>query len=476
MLMTRRALIVDRDAAPLGWLVPLLVAEGFEAVRLPEGASALAQALREPVALAVVAILCDDAGGLELLGALRRIDPAPRLLAVLDREDDRQALAALQAGADDVVPAREAPDLVGPLARRLDELARLNIACAELRRRLNGERRLHDLVAKSPPMQRAVAAIPHYAALADPVLIQGEPGTGRSSLAYALHAAGPRRDRPFGAIACAGLDARVLQAELFGASSSGRPRSPLLERLDGGTLLLANVSDLAEPVQARLLRLIESGTYEHRGAARRADVRLVATSDGRLGPLVQARRFRADLFRRLDALRLDLPPLRQRKVEIPALCAHFLERFRHRSTPPVVGVAPEAMRALFAHDWPGNVAELETVIGSAVGLADGPSIRPNALPAAVAAAALSASRAAADIDFDRPLAEVVADVTGRAERAYLSDLLVRHGGRIAPCARDSGLSRQSILNKLRKHNIDPDDFRRGDAAAQVRSASLPGGG
>ena len=240
-------------------------------------------------------------------------------------------------------------------------------------------------------MRRIFDLIKQVGPLGSTVLIYGETGTGKELVAQAIHAADNRRNGPFVALNCAALHDSLLESELFGHergafTGADRRKKGRFEMADGGTLFLDEVGDVSPAMQAKLLRVLQSGTFERVGGTEtiKVDVRIVAALNKRLEDEVKAGRFRSDLFYRLNVIRIDLPPLRDRAEDIPLLAMHFLEKLTAMSTPPVTEIDSEAMQALLEHTWPGHVRELENAIKAAVAMADGTVIHRDALPATVA--------------------------------------------------------------------------------------------
>ncbi len=214
-------------------------------------------------------------------------------------------------------------------------------------------------------------------------------------------------------------------------------------------------------MQAKLPRVLQSGEFERVGGSKtlRAEARIVAASNKRLEDEVQAGRFRRDLFYRLNVIRIELPPLRDRPEDIPLLAAHFLERLREKSVPPVTDIDHEAMQALLDHRWPGNVRELENAIKAAVAMADGPIIHVEALPASIRGRGDRDSPATSLVDIDRPLPEVTDELVRHVEREYFAQILARYRGNVARCAKHAGLSRRSVTQKLQRYGLDRTLFK-----------------
>ncbi len=294
------------------------------------------------------------------------------------------AVDALRAGAESYVLEPADAARTGAALERALEKRRLRGEARELRERARA--RL-AFVGKAPE----AAAVGEVARRAAPtkatVLLQGEPGTGRSLVAEMIHEASPRRDRPFVRVNCAGLSESLLEVGLFGCEAGALPDVPrrregMVERADGGTLLLQEVAGLTASLQVKLLRLLQNGEFERLGGreALRADVRVVASTRADLGEEVRAGRFRDDLYYRLTVVALSLPPLRARKADLPALAAHFLAVHGRAAGKAVRGLTPGALSTLFAYDWPGNVGELEAVMARAAGSCGGEQAGTEDLP------------------------------------------------------------------------------------------------
>lgn len=248
------------------------------------------------------------------------------------------------------------------------------VRCEELPRRRTSPlagtpRRVDGLVGCSQAMQSVLRKIDIYGPTDAPVLLTGETGTGKELVARALHARSPRRQRPFVAVNCAALSEDLLETELFGHekgafTSAVRPHQGRFERAHGGTLFLDEIGDLPLRLQAKLLRVLETGMVERVGGEqeRAVDVRVVSATNTCLEAAVQRRTFRLDLYHRLEVLRLHMPPLRERREDIPLLVAHFLAQFNARYQRHIRGVTPEALELLQAYGWPGNVRELRNVL------------------------------------------------------------------------------------------------------------------
>jgi DNA-binding NtrC family response regulator len=466
MSATRRILVVDDSPVTAHQLAELLATDGLEVnpERDPEVA---VERLRDgSFHLLIADWRMPELDGISLLSRVRAERLPLGVIILTGHGDPLIAREAMKAGADDFVTKPIDPERFRLQVRRVLERRELLDELDGLRRRVRSEYGFGGMVSKSPRMRRVFDLIERVGPLASTVLVHGETGTGKELVARALHENSPRRARPFIDVNCAAMQPTLLESELFGHEKGAftgaeRRRQGRFELADGGTLFLDEIAELPHAMQAKLLRVLQTGEFERVGgtATLCVDVRIVAATNKRLDDEVKAGRFRNDLFYRLDVVRIELPPLRERAEDITLLATHFLERLRSKSTPPVTEIDYEAMQALIDHEWPGNVRELENAIKSAVALADGTIIHRDALPANVAPPDARRLGNGSLIDISRPLPEVTADLVGRVEREYFAQLLARYRGSVTSCARHSGLSRRSVAQKLRKYDLDRDEFR-----------------
>ncbi len=296
----------------------------------------------------------------------------------------------MKAKADDFVAKPYEPDLFRLVVKRVLDRRALFDELEQLRLQMRDEYHFHTMVSKSPRMRKVFDLIAQVGPIGSTVLIEGETGTGKELVAQAIHAADTRRAGVFVALNCAVLNDSLLETELFGhekGAFTGADRRKIgrFELADGGTLLLDEVADIPPLLQAKLLRVLQSGSFERVGGHEsiKVDVRIVAATNKKLEDEVKEGRFRPDLFYRLNVIRLELPPLRERREDIPLLALHFLEKHRTQASTPVTEIASATMQALLAYHWPGNVRELENAIKSGITLADGKELKRDDLPESV---------------------------------------------------------------------------------------------
>ncbi len=474
--MIRRILVIDDQPLIREQLQTLLRLDGLEVEVAADGRSGLEMARTRPFHLVITDLMMPDLGGLAFLEAVRAERLPFGVIVLTGYGDTRVALEAMKAGADDFVTKPFEPDRFRILVGRILERRRLIDELEQLRHRMRLDYSFHNMVSKSPKMRRVFDLIEQVGPIGSTVLIHGETGTGKELVARALHDASSRRGGPYIALNCAALTESLLESELFGHergafTGAEKRKKGRFELADEGTLFLDEVGDVSPAMQAKLLRVLQGGTFERVGGTEtlKVDVRIVAATNKRLEDEVKAGRFRSDLFYRLNVIRIEIPTLSERTEDIPLLSMHFLDRLKTKSTPPVTEIDAESMQALLDHSWPGNVRELENAIKAAVAMADGSVIHRQALPASVAPKAQRSEAGSGMIDIERPLPEVTDDLVSRVERDYFAQLLARYRGNIARCAKHSGLSRRSVTQKLQKYDLDRTEFK---AAALAESAEL----
>jgi DNA-binding NtrC family response regulator len=464
MTATRRILLVDQPEDVVSQVREALAADGLAVEATADHEAALVAARDGRIRL----LLADwPARGAHGLLARVRAERLPVGVIMLSAGTvAAQAVEAMKAGADDVLTRPLDPERLRIRVARVIERRMLLDEVEQLRRHVRSDYGFHQLISKSPAMRKVFALIERVGAFGSTVLIQGETGTGKELVARAIHDVSPRHGRPWVAVNCAALPESLLESELFGHergafTGADRRRTGRFEAADGGTLFLDEIGEMTPPMQVRLLRVLQTGQFERVGGNEtlKVDVRIVAATNRPLDAAVAQGRFRLDLLHRLRVVQVDLPPLRERKEDIPLLVPHFLDLLRAKSNPPVTEIDHEAMQTLLDHDWPGNVRELENAIKSAVALADGTIIRRGDLPASVAPPVIHAAGAAPLVDVNRTLPDLTADLVGQVEREYFAQMLARYRGNIARCARHSGLTRRGLVLKLRRLGLDQREFR-----------------
>jgi DNA-binding NtrC family response regulator len=321
-----------------------------------------------------------------------------------------------------------------------------------------------EIISRSPQMRAVFDLIDRVSDTPATVLIEGETGTGKEQVARAIHRTSAAiRSGDLVAVNCAALPEQLLESELFGhekGSFTGAvgQRKGRFELANGGTIFLDEIGEMTPPMQVRLLRVLQDRRFERVGGTEPidVDVRVIAATNRDLARLVRKGKFREDLYYRLNVIRIELPPLRERPEDIPLLAEHFAAKYA-KPGQPSKPIAPEAMDALLRHTWPGNVRELENAIERATLTALGPRITLADLPAEIGKG--PARPASTAVDLSRPLPEVLKATLCDVERQYIERAMRKARGNVGRCARICGVSRRSISTKLAEYGIDKDRYK-----------------
>jgi DNA-binding NtrC family response regulator len=451
-------LVVDDDAMVLDLLGRFAERVGYDVVACRSGGEALAVLRTRKADVALVDLLMPDVGGLEVLRAVRDADPHCQVILMTGYATIDSAVEAVKAGAMDYLS--KPIDL-----SRLERLLQGVRAEVEQRRQLLEQesdvaRRLEfcGMIGRSPAMLELFGLVRRLAPHLRTALITGETGTGKELVARALHASGPRADRPFTLINCSAVHESAFEAELFGVAAGVFPASPegrpgMLELADGGTVFLDEVSNLPLAAQARLLRVLECGEVHRVGSleARRADVAVVAATNRNLRAEVAAGRFRSDLLYRLNAVEIALPPLRERREDIPYLTAAFVRACAGRLGKPIRGLTTAAEALLAAAPWEGNVRELQNVLERACLLADGELVTERDVAAAMPAVSLRGVPRTGVTMADAGGGD--RDLLSTVEREHILRALQRTGGNKKAAARMLGVSRRALYRRLERLDL-----------------------
>lgn len=453
-----RVLVVDDEPSMREMLGVLLRRAGYEAEfarGVFEAKTMLAEG--ETFDLVVTDLMMPDGSGIDVLTAARGRDEATQVLVVTAYSTTEAALDAMKRGAYAYL---QKPFKNTELLATLDKAAEKRRIVDEnrsLRRVVKGDISLSGIVGKSPPMQRVFELVRRAASSRANVLITGESGTGKEMVARALHALGDRSDAPFVAINCGALPETLMESELFGyekgafTGAVGR-KDGLFRVASGGSLFLDEIGELSLALQVKLLRVLQEKSVRPLGGEREieVDARVIAATNREVDEEVKDGRFRQDLYYRLNVVRIDLPPLRERREDIPLLAEHLLEKHGALARKKLAFSA-EAMHWLVDYDFPGNVRELENLVERAVALAAGADIRIDDLREPVVAPAQTPSIAlpAEGIDLDSFLAGV--------EKTLLEQALERAGGNRTQAAKLVGMTFRSFRYRLAKFGFGDDE-------------------
>jgi DNA-binding NtrC family response regulator len=465
--MNARILLVEDEKAIQLALSGLLRREGYEVEVVGTGDDAIAS-LRDAAFDLVLTDLAlgRGASGMDVLRTAKELRPETVVVMITAYGSERVAVEAMKGGAEDYVPKPFDNDEIRLVVRRALERTRLQrenrLLLEQVRRQFGFEK----LIGTGPAMRRIFETLQKVAETDLTVLVRGESGTGKELVAQALHERSQRGNRPFVAVNCAAISRELVESELFGHekgafTGADARRQGRFEAADGGTIFLDEIGDMAAETQAKVLRVLQERRFERVGgnAPLSVDVRVIAATHRNLEEEVKAGRFREDLYYRLNVVEVALPPLRERREDIPALALHFLEEVTERLGRDKKRIAEDAMATLVRHGWPGNVRELQNVIERAAVLAPGADIDTadlglrDALPVAAGMAS--------DITGLR-FSDAKKLTIESFERGYLLAALRKHEGNISRTAEAIGMVRQSLQQKIRELDLRSEDWSNGD--------------
>jgi two-component system response regulator AtoC len=443
-----KLLIVDDDDDMRQDLARLFRRQGHEVTAAVSGEDALNKAAHARFDVALLDLHLPGISGIDVLAKLKELQPELEALMLTAHSSIETAVEAMRQGAYDYLtkPFRAA-DLEVHVQKAFEKVQWQRREQQWLQQ-LSYESPRYRLVGSSPAMRKVVGLIEKVAATNATVLVQGASGTGKELVARALHTNSPRRTRPLVTINCAALQENLLESELFGHEKGAftgavAAKPGLVEVAEGGTLFIDEIGEMAPGLQAKLLRVLEDGHYRRVGGTREmnADVRVVAATNRDLAEEIKNGKFREDLFYRLNVVSIFLPPLRERREDIPELVEHFLSTRQIGTLRSRVDA--EAMKALLAYSWPGNVRELANVLERAQILAENHVITPEDLPENITSAAPASSAEAGD---PRHLSEV--------ERRHVQAVLQEEKGNKVHAARILGISRRSLYRLIEKYHLE----------------------
>jgi DNA-binding NtrC family response regulator len=449
-----RVLVVD-DEAGVRESLRMLLKDECEVVTA-ENVSAAARALDDaPPDLILLDLIMPGGSGLVLLERMEKLDHAPPVVVLTATKTVATAVEAMKLGAADYITKPFEVEALRIKVRQLLEHRALEEEVVRLRDEVSGRSRLGQMIGRSSAMQDAFHALRRVAPSRANVLIFGESGTGKELAARAIHDLSGRSSGPFVVVNCAAIPETLLESELFGhergAFTDARERRiGRFEAASGGTLFLDEIAEMAPPLQAKLLRALQERSVERLGASQpiEVDVRFVAATNRDLDRDVAEGRFRADLYYRVAVVPITLPPLRERRGDVPLLVEEFLKRAGGSEGSRLT---PEALAALERHPWPGNVRELENAIERAVALAEGPELGLADLPPAIVQAeqleALREGVRAGRLGFEEAVA--------RFEKDLLLEALERSGWNQTRAADQLGITRRQLKLKIDRHELAP---------------------
>jgi DNA-binding NtrC family response regulator len=447
--------VVDDEEQMRDLLVKVLEKSGYQASVSAEGGQALALLEREPVDLVVTDVRMPGMGGMEALRAVKELNPDIVVIIMTAFGSIDQAVQAVKEGAYDYISKPfKIEEMLLTIDKALEE-RRLRHEVTALRQELHTRYHFENLIGKSRAMQEVFKLIEQVAASRSTVMVYGKSGTGKELVAKAVHYNSQRTTKPFVAVNCAAIPAELLESELFGHEKGAftgaiATKVGKFELATGGTLFLDEVGSMRLDLQAKILRALQEREIERVGGTRtiKIDVRVLAATNRDLKRAVEEGAFREDLYYRLNVVPITLPPLRQRRDDIPLLVEYFIAKYNREFNRSVKGFSAGATAALYQYDWPGNVRELENVIERAVALAQSETVSLRELP-------LDISVLGRDMMEDIQRAGLsLREARGRFEKQYILSVMEKVQWNQTEAARLLGLHRNTLLWKLQRLGIE----------------------
>ncbi len=454
-----KIMVVDDDAVARGLLAEALRKEGYEVDEAPGGSEAVERGRRTRFDVVLTDIRMGEVDGLAVLQNLKQHSPDTSVVLLTAFGSMEGAIEGIRQGAYDYLAKPFKKEEIKLVVQRSLEHSRLVRENARFREVLRDRQDLSRLVGSSPLMLEVYKLVARVSSGKSTVLVEGESGTGKELIALAIHANSPRRERSFVPVNCAALPDALLESELFGHEKGAftgaiSAKKGLFEAAHEGTIFLDEIGDVGVALQVKLLRVIQEQELRRVGgtASTKVDVRIIAASNRNLSQLVKEGKFREDLFYRLNVVRILMPPLRERREDIPMLAHHFLQKVSSENSPVIRGFVTEAMAVFQRYHWPGNVRELENVIERAVSLTHGPLILPEDLPDPVRQAPASSLEPAALPGHDGELVTL-----DELEKRYLVRVLKESGHNKVRAAKILGIDRRTLYRMAERFGLDLGD-------------------
>ncbi|WP_320055943.1 sigma-54 dependent transcriptional regulator [Desulfuromonas thiophila] len=447
-------LLIIEDEKPLRELLEAeLSRSGYQVQVAADGSEGLARYSEECFSVVLLDVKLPGISGVEVLQRMREISDVPEIIMFTGHGDIETAVKCIKIGAYDYLTKPVKLDELEMVINKAHDKNRLHRENINLRIELN-KLDSHEVVGDSLAIRDVLKTAKRWAATDEHVLIYGESGTGKELIARAVHKASARFDKPFVTVNCGRLNINTAESELFGHmqgafTSANKARAGLFELADNGTLFMDEVSEMPLDVQVKLLRVLETGEFRRLGGSKdiRVDVRFVFAANRKLKECVDKGEFREDLYYRINLLPVSLPPLRERREDLPLLIHHFIRINDDRFSVPWE-ITDSAMQLLQAHDWPGNIRELKNIIRRACILASEPVLSPDLLPFAPTTVTTSPK---IEKTSDEPLTPL-----WQIEREHIVRVLAEVEGNKSLAARILGVDRKTLYSKLEKYGLDSD--------------------
>jgi DNA-binding NtrC family response regulator len=484
--MTQTILIVDDDPVQRRLLETSIGRIGLDTMTAPGGGPALDLLFSpkgEQISLVLLDLVMPDVDGIQVLSKLRAANQELPVIVLTAKGGIDSAVEAMRAGANDFLVKPASPERIKVSIQNALKLGVLSGEVSRLKKKQQNRLAFEDMIAKSAAMRQVIRLGTRAAQSSIPILIEGESGVGKELVARAIQGASDRAGKPFVTVNCGAIPENLIESILFGherGSFTGATDKHLgkFQEADGGTLFLDEIGELKLDMQVKLLRALQEGEIDPIGAKRpvKVDVRIISATNRDLNELTRDGRFREDLYYRLNVFPVFVPPLRERREDVPALAQYFLSRFAAEENKPVAGFTPEALALLDAYPWPGNVRQLENTIFRAVVLCDGEALDVADFPQIASALNVTMRERKASASLEPAQVNVVpgtaaaprttgygisaTDVAGHMrkleeiEGELIRMAIERYHGRMAEVARRLGIGRSTLYRKLKDLGLE----------------------
>ncbi|HKI50600.1 MAG TPA: sigma-54 dependent transcriptional regulator [Geothermobacteraceae bacterium] len=458
-----QVLLIDDDAPNREALSLLLGKAGYQVATAASGEEALAILAKTPYAVIVTDLFLPGVSGIDILKKVKSDYPYSNVILITGHASAETAVEAMKEGAFDYITKPVAFAKLEILITKALEKSNLVAENLYLRQQLRGRFSFDNIIGHSPAMQQVFSRLDKIVHTDSTILILGESGTGKELVARAIHFNGSRRDKPFVAINCGAIPADLLESELFGhvrgaftGAVSDKPGK--FEQADGGTVFLDEIGTMPQHLQMKLLRVLQEQEVERVGGSKRTklNVRVISATNAELEKEIKNGRFREDLYYRLNVIPIHLPPVRNRREDIPLLVRHFLQQTCSEMSRPLMSVSPEAMQAMEEYDWPGNVREMQNIIERSIALSDSERIEKKDLPADI-----GGGENASEQQPVHPLVtEQGIDMPGTInaiEAKMIRDAMDLAGGVKARAATLLNINRTTLVEKIKRLKLEAID-------------------
>ncbi len=464
---SRRVLIVDDNETTCKQLQTLLRANPLLQVTIQtNGQKALEELTRDHYSILISDLRMPGLDGMELMREIQGRHLPVTVIVTTGHGSIDEAVQAIRLGAYDFLTKPVDVEYLRLVIDRALRERALQDEVTQLRGQLQTRYSFHNILSKNPRMHGIFELINNVADTNTTILIEGETGTGKEQVARAVQGASHHNQGKFVAVNCAALPETLLESELFGHEKGAftgavSQRRGRFEMAHGGAIFLDEIGDVPAAMQAKLLRVLQERSFERLGGSEpiQVEVRVIAATNRSLQKLVKEGKFREDLFYRLNVVKIDLPPLRERPEDIPLLATHFTEKFG-RPGEAAKKISPAVMEVLLNYTWPGNVRELENAIERASVTTREAQIEIANLPPDLLAP--PKSKVPFRVDLNKPLTELIKETVAHLEQLYICKALKKTHGHVSRCARICGLSRRSITSKIAEYNLDKSVFKEDD--------------